>query len=412
MTLDFSLIHVVLFLLGACLGGQLNRAVYRWAWNKRLISPWSAAPAGLPRRTWRDRIPIVGWWYLRREHPEHGSGFWLRPMLIEIVCGLGLPALYGWEIGGHLLPVGLRANPPAGAAALTYANFFTHTLLFALMIIATFIDLDEKTIPDEITIPGTLLALLLSSYTLPPVTGPLPAGAAQPEVVPVLLTHPDPWSGSLDSPRGLGLALFCWLGWIYGVLPKTIYFRRGLVPGTRFLVASMLRNGWTVWLGGLAVIGSIAISAAWFTGAGWQTLLSSLVGLLCGGGLIWGIRVVAGYVMAVEAMGFGDVLLMAMIGAFIGWQATLMSIFFAFISSVVIALLTWMLTGKKDLPFGPYLCAGTAIVVIGWSDYWEIWVRSFSFLGLLIPAGLAVCILAMGVMLWIIQLFKRLIGIA
>jgi prepilin signal peptidase PulO-like enzyme (type II secretory pathway) len=161
----------------------------------------------------------------------------------------------------------------------------------------------------------------------------------------------------------------------------------------------------------LALIGSLAITATWFHGQAWPTLLSSLVGLLCGGGLIWGIRVMAGYVMGVEAMGFGDVLLMAMIGAFVGWQATLMAIFFAFLSSVAIALSTWIITGKKDLPFGPYLCAGGAIVILGWGDYWPMWVRSFSFLGLLIPIGLAVCILAMGVMLWIIQLFKRLIGI-
>ena len=49
-----------------------------------------------------------------------------------------------------------------------YANslFFVHAVLFILMVAATFIDFDERIIPDLITIPGTLLGLLLAvSYT-------------------------------------------------------------------------------------------------------------------------------------------------------------------------------------------------------------------------------------------------------
>ena len=95
---------IILGILGGLLGGQLNRAIYRWAWNKRLISPWSALPDGAPVRHWHDRIPIVGWWFLRRETKQHGRGFWVRPMLIELLVAVGLPALYWWEISGGILP--------------------------------------------------------------------------------------------------------------------------------------------------------------------------------------------------------------------------------------------------------------------------------------------------------------------
>ena len=47
--------------------------------------------------------------------------------------------------------------------AAIHAQFIAHAVLIALMLIATFIDFDEKTIPDWITIPGTLLGLLFAA---------------------------------------------------------------------------------------------------------------------------------------------------------------------------------------------------------------------------------------------------------
>ncbi len=48
-----------------------------------------------------------------------------------------------------------------------------------------------------------------------------------------------------------------------------------------------------------------------------------------GGGLVWSFRIVASVVMGREALGFGDVTLMAMVGAFTGWQAVWISFFLA-----------------------------------------------------------------------------------
>src|SRR5206468_226538 len=87
--------------------------------------------------------------------------FWIRPVLIEIACTIVFPALYWWELTGHLTP-NLVGVAPQTAFAVRH-QFISHAILFALMIVATFIDFDEKTIPDEITIPGTLCGLLLSA---------------------------------------------------------------------------------------------------------------------------------------------------------------------------------------------------------------------------------------------------------
>lgn len=84
---------------------------------------------------------------MERESNIHGSWFWLRPMLIELVFALSLAALYVWECDGGMMPT---ANLPL---ATVHCQFLAHAVLLALMVAATFIDLDEKTIPDSITIP-------------------------------------------------------------------------------------------------------------------------------------------------------------------------------------------------------------------------------------------------------------------
>src|SRR6476661_8478565 len=94
----FAVRLLLVFLVGAGLGSLVNWAVYTFAWNRRPMSPWCPTPDGLePRRT-ADRVPIVGWFHLRREAPVHGAGFWLRPMIVEVVLGVALAALYWWEV--------------------------------------------------------------------------------------------------------------------------------------------------------------------------------------------------------------------------------------------------------------------------------------------------------------------------
>ena len=89
--------------------------------------------------------------------------------------------------------------------------------------------------------------------------------------------------------------------------------------------------------------------------------LSSFLGILLGGGLLlgvaWGYQLLSG----VEGMGGGDVKLLAMIGAFLGWPSVPIALFFASLGGSVIGLLL-MLTkgvgGKYALPFAPFLCLG------------------------------------------------------
>jgi leader peptidase (prepilin peptidase)/N-methyltransferase len=100
------------------------------------------------------------------------------------------------------------------------------------------------------------------------------------------------------------------------------------------------------------------------------SLLSSAEGLVLGGGIFYLVAL-----LSRGGMGGGDIKLAAMIGAFLGWQRLLLTIFLAtlFGSVVGIPLLVLKLKGRKDpIPFGPFLSLGAFIsliwggLLIGW----------------------------------------------
>jgi leader peptidase (prepilin peptidase)/N-methyltransferase len=87
-----------------------------------------------------------------------------------------------------------------------------------------------------------------------------------------------------------------------------------------------------------------------------QSLLGAGVGIF----LLWGVAVLGTKLFRKEAMGFGDVKMMAMLGAFLGWQQVLLTLFLASVIGVIIYL-PMKLAGKERLvPFGVFLALGGA----------------------------------------------------
>ena len=106
-------------------------------------------------------------------------------------------------------------------------------------------------------------------------------------------------------------------------------------------------------------------------------------------------------------MGFGDVTLMAMIGAFTGWQATLVVFFLAPFAAVIISVSQWLLTGRKDIAFGPYLSLATVYLVLAWRDLWNDSVQPIFSLGWFVPTMVLVCLVLMGGMLAVLRRFRE-----
>ena len=156
LNIPIELRLAAIFVFGVCLGSLLNLAIYTLSWETRLVSPWSRPSHHAPPRAWQDRVPIFGWLGLRRETDLHGTGFWIRPLILELVCGFGSAALYWWEICRlGLLPEQVAAPLPASSMAVLHAQYLCHVILISLMFVGSLIDVDEKIIPDSVTVPGT-----------------------------------------------------------------------------------------------------------------------------------------------------------------------------------------------------------------------------------------------------------------
>ncbi|MFV2066975.1 MAG: prepilin peptidase [Pirellulales bacterium] len=424
----------LLFCLGAGLGSVLNLSVYRLAWHKRSISPWSPwDPSAVGAKRWIDYVPIAGWWFLRRHAPLHGRRFWIRPLAVELATGSAVAWLYWWEVGQRQLVTGLVSPLLAGNPAsivvpggLLHAVFLAHVLLLGLMVVASLIDIDEKLIPDEVTIPGTLLALLLAAAIpwslLPEVEAVPPAGQptfgrplmttggrvvttrfGQPLSLRFLTsTGPRDWPASLaGAPRlaSLAIGLGCYALWCFAVAPRSWYTRHGMRRAWQLFAARFARGLRTQLMRGLIVGGSAGVVALWWIGGPhWVGLLTALIGLVGGGGIVWAVRVIGSVALRKEAMGFGDVTLMMMIGAFVGWQSCLIIFFLAPFAGLAVGIVQWIFRRDQVIPYGPFLCLATVGLIATWADVWNA-TREIFMIGWLVPAVVGFCLVAMGLML-------------
>lgn len=91
--------------------------------------------------------------------------------------------------------------------------------------------------------------------------------------------------------------------------------------------------------------------------------LSSVLGIVVGGGSLYVVGVIGKIIFHKDAMGFGDVKMMAMVGGLLGWDAALLAFLLACVGGTVIGI-GWMLITKDHyIPFGPYLAVGTVVVL-------------------------------------------------
>ena len=94
------------------------------------------------------------------------------------------------------------------------------------------------------------------------------------------------------------------------------------------------------------------------------TPLSSLIGILVGGGFLLATAWIYEKVTGVDGMGGGDIKLLAMIGAFLGWPSIPVTLFVASVLGSVIGVGLMVATGagrRLALPFAPFLCSGALI---------------------------------------------------
>jgi len=110
---------------------------------------------------------------------------------------------------------------------------------------------------------------------------------------------------------------------------------------------------------------------------GWR---SSLIGIVAGGGVLFLIAEIYYRVRHEEGLGMGDVKMLAMMGAFLGWPLAILSLMIASVAGTIIGIgliITRRGTMKYALPFGTFLAIGAAVsaaagpAILRW--YFGLW---------------------------------------
>jgi len=361
-----------LFALGAVIGSFLNVCIYRLPMHETLReqirglwSPPSHCPRCGKRILLRDNFPVIGWLRLGGRCRFCRLRISPRYPLIEAGNGLLFVVVFLCEVPTGMYstianscvysPLGPQGDPHSwifSPMMVVLWRWAYHMVLVESLVVATFIDFDLRIIPDGATLPAMVVGLLG------------------------------------------GLALGC-------VHLVPVWFQDSEMLNT---LAALSGHPLGALLEGPPVPRWIALHPHW------HGLAVSLVGLVVGGGSIWVVRIIGHWVLKREAMGFGDVILMAAIGSFLGWQPTLVVFFIAPLCALVVVAVMWIFRRDREIPYGPYLSLAALTVILGWRHIWPAAERIFS-LGLFVPVmGVFMCFVLFA-SLQMMQWTKRLLGI-
>jgi len=321
----------LVFVVGAVVGSFLNVAIARLPMEKSLLWPGSRCGSCLQPVRWYDNLPILSYLILRGRCRSCGQRFSPRYLVIEVITALGFVGLFylevvenihGWPARPHEWLIARNIFPVSW-----WIGFLHHAILFALLLVASGCDLQGREIPLGLTLPGTLLGLVLA----------------------VCLPWPWPWS-PVEAAPVLAPNLPPGVQWQIPAQQLAAMGGRGFKEGI---------YAWPVW-------GPLP---AWLAPGGtWQTgLATGLAGALVGTFMLRVIRFLFSAGLGKEALGLGDADLMMMGGAFLGWQMVVVAFFVSVVPGLFFGVFQMIFRRDNSLPFGPSLASGLMIACLCWN---------------------------------------------
>jgi len=141
-----TVIYITVAAVGLIFGSFTNVLIARIPAGESIVTPPSHCPRCRHRLGVLDLVPVLSWLFLRGKCRYCGEGISPRYPLVELLTAvLFMGVFLRWGISAHTL---------AGWA------------LTVILVSSAFIDLDEGIIPDVITIPGVILGLAVSFFTI------------------------------------------------------------------------------------------------------------------------------------------------------------------------------------------------------------------------------------------------------
>jgi leader peptidase (prepilin peptidase)/N-methyltransferase len=370
------------FAIGACIGSFLNVVIYRLPIGISLHNPKRSfcplCKAQIP--LWYN-LPLLGWLILRGKCANCKAPISVRYPIVELLTGLLFVA------------VTLHCFLVAGNPYL----IVPYWILLSLFVAGTYIDLDHYILPDEITLGGTVVGLVCSAV--------VPEFLFQMhfDAMGMHLECYEKWWQNLAASAA-GAALGYGLLWLVVELGKKLFGKRTMKfePALEWSIGQedgaeepcfTLDGDASLWtdlffrksdrliiscpraeIDGVAhehvtltiKAEGVTIQPADATAAPTELNLEQVQHMKGQCHTV---------VIPREAMGLGDVKFMALVGAFLGWQGVLFTVFSASIVGSVIALALILLRKREwaqRIPFGPYLAVGATLFMfygpqlIGW----------------------------------------------
>lgn len=367
----FHFWSLAFFVFGCNIGSFLNVCIHRMPLGQSIASPPSHCPHCKYSIPWYLNIPLVTWLWLGGKCRNCGAPISIRYFLVELLTGVTFLAC--WNVFGR----------QSAVLALIYCLFLSG------LIVATFIDFAHFIIPDEITIGGMGVGVVLSFFfpVMHDKEGWVSDFLADRFKIDIASK---PWLHSgIQGLLGLGVGA----GLIYAILRlgKLLFGRQTIeIPDQVKVVFS--ETG--VYLGDQ----EIPYEELFYRRSDVITLHARTVEMAdrCYRDVL--VRLTphklqigdeefnpeqvphmeadcSEVVLPREAMGFGDVKFMGAIGAFLGWQSVVFSLM---VSSVIgsIVGLALILFRKREwsarLPYGPYIALAAAIWIFGGKHLFEM----------------------------------------
>jgi leader peptidase (prepilin peptidase)/N-methyltransferase len=265
--------YVIAGVFGAIIGSFLNVVIHRLPLEESIVFPNSRCPSCGAVIAFYDNIPVLSYVALRAKCRHCKERISFRYPAVELLTAALFVAV-AWHDGL--------------SAALPFDLVFASALL-ALV----FIDAEHMILPNVITYPGIVFALV-ARIAIPYLTG----------------------TPHFDDLPSLAQGAFA---------------------------------GMPIWLASLA---------------------GGLIGALLGGGSLWLMGWTWEKLRGIEAMGLGDVKMMFMVGAYLGWRLTILTIFVGVLTGSIIGILLMARQRERNmqmlLPFGVFLgLGGIAALLFG-----------------------------------------------
>lgn len=111
-------------------------------------------------------------------------------------------------------------------------------------------------------------------------------------------------------------------------------------------------------------VGGLVIGLLFSLPGGYPAIGASMFGAALGFAILWIVGLVGKRLFKEESMGGGDIKMMAMVGAFLGWSGVLLTIFVGAVTGVIVFFPSLASGKRKLVPFGVFLAVGAALTYL------------------------------------------------